>query len=122
MRLRPAVCEFYASVCNRVLVSIGKQASKGALKTVDEEKKMLDKSNFFVDTAKTKTFPTSKKNERPKEIFNQGERRLFGGSSYIVGEVCQHTPDRLGEIYGSVKSNSFRDFGGVVQRRIPLLR
>ena len=60
MRLRPAVCEFYASVCNRVSVSIGKQASKGALKTVDEEK-MLDKSNFFVDTAKTKTFPTSKK-------------------------------------------------------------
>lgn len=60
MRLRPAVCEFYASVCNRVLVSIGKQASKGALKTVDEEK-MLDNSNFFVDTAKTKTFPTSKK-------------------------------------------------------------
>ena len=47
MRLRPAVCEFYASVCNRVLVSIGKQASKGALKTVDEEEKMLDKSNFF---------------------------------------------------------------------------
>lgn len=61
MRLRPAVCEFYASVCNRVLVSIGKQASKGALKTVDEEEKMLDESNFFVDTAKTKTFPTSKK-------------------------------------------------------------
>lgn len=51
MRLRPAVCEFYASVCNRVLVSIGKQASKGALKTVDEEEKMLDKSNFFVDTS-----------------------------------------------------------------------
>lgn len=60
MRLRPAVCEFYASVCNRVLVSIGKQASKGVRKTVDEEK-MLDKSNFFVDTAKIKTFPTSKK-------------------------------------------------------------
>ena len=71
MRLRPAVCEFYASVCNRVLVSIGKQASKGALKTVDEEEKMLDKSNFFVDTAKTKTFPTSKKMKDRKKYLTR---------------------------------------------------
>lgn len=36
-----------------------------------KKKKMLDKSNFFVDTAKTKTFPTSKKMKDRKKYLTR---------------------------------------------------